>query len=127
MSPPLVPQKSARSLASPSRSFRRFSSIWLTLPCRSRLLFFNVTATTEIYTLSLHDALPIVPSTSNRGTLRLRHCTLVPGIALAVDGTPTQPAAPSLIIESDMVTVEIDHSIVGGIRAHEDAVVRITS
>src|SRR6516162_9746487 len=32
------------------------------LPCRSEglsLFFFNDTATTEIYTLSLHDALPI--------------------------------------------------------------------
>src|SRR5260370_1488287 len=30
----------------------------LTVPC----FFFNDTATTEIYTLSLHDALPILPS-----------------------------------------------------------------
>src|SRR5688572_32669637 len=28
------------------------------------LFFFNYTATTEIYTLSLHDALPILPSIS---------------------------------------------------------------
>src|SRR2546429_5353940 len=28
--------------------------------------FFNDTATTEIYTLSLHDALPILPSTDDR-------------------------------------------------------------
>src|SRR5258708_38682157 len=27
----------------------------------SRIFFFNDTATTEIYTLSLHDALPILP------------------------------------------------------------------
>src|SRR5258708_32797302 len=31
-----------------------------------RLFFFNDTATTEIYTLSLHDALPICPSESRR-------------------------------------------------------------
>src|SRR2546430_13607357 len=30
------------------------------------IFFFNDTATTEIYTLSLHDALPISPSTSTR-------------------------------------------------------------
>src|SRR6516164_10628213 len=43
-----------------------FSSYHLLLPFRSYLLivlsfffFFNDTATTEIYTLSLHDALPI--------------------------------------------------------------------
>src|SRR5260370_27744102 len=29
---------------------------------RGRVFFFNDTATTEIYTLSLHDALPISPS-----------------------------------------------------------------
>src|SRR2546422_7616443 len=34
--------------------------------------FFNDTATTEIYTLSLHDALPIWPAT---GTGRAGHCT----------------------------------------------------
>src|SRR3989442_6095128 len=35
-------------------------------PPRSTLFFFNDTATTEIYTLSLHDALPI----SRRATVR---------------------------------------------------------
>src|SRR5256885_8885218 len=34
--------------------------------------FFNDTATTEIYTLSLHDALPI-SSTPTRGGIRLSH------------------------------------------------------
>src|SRR5437762_5841438 len=36
--------------------------------------FFNDTATTEIYTLSLHDALPILmePSTRSQGFSRLR-------------------------------------------------------
>src|SRR5258707_2354131 len=32
--------------------------------------FFNDTATTEIYTLSLHDALPISPSTASRPSRR---------------------------------------------------------
>src|SRR5438094_9724620 len=40
------------------------------------LFFFNDTATTEIYTLSLHDALPIlffsIWRCPNRGTARLR-------------------------------------------------------
>src|SRR2546427_3707510 len=31
------------------------------LPCDPPSFFFNDTATTEIYTLSLHDALPIYP------------------------------------------------------------------
>src|SRR6476661_10843025 len=32
--------------------------------------FFNDTATTEIYTLSLHDALPILPETGHRSQAR---------------------------------------------------------
>src|SRR4030066_2574385 len=34
----------------------------LSLPVFSLVFFFNDTATTEIYTLSLHDALPISPT-----------------------------------------------------------------
>src|SRR5258708_29157337 len=37
------------------------------LPPRRQFFFFNDTATTEIYTLSLHDALPIL---RRRGSLR---------------------------------------------------------
>src|SRR5258708_10527485 len=53
--------------------------------------FFNDTATTEIYTLSLHDALPIslepsflvprnrsLPKWSSRWGLRCRHCSSSP-------------------------------------------------
>src|SRR5688572_31461540 len=35
-----------------------------------RCLFFHDTATTEIYTLSLHDALPISPQIASRRTAR---------------------------------------------------------
>lgn len=59
------------------------------------------------------------------GRLRLRHCTLVPGISLNPDGTPAQPQLPSLIINSTNTRVEIDHCIVGGIRASASAEVRI--
>src|SRR5262249_61311466 len=53
-----------RLLTSPSfLGLIRCSSV--SLAC---LLFFNDTATTEIYTLSLHDALPI--SASTRGSAR---------------------------------------------------------
>src|SRR5438445_10842093 len=38
--------------------------------------FFNDAATTEIYTLSLHDALPISP----RRNSRCRRCSTVPGL-----------------------------------------------
>src|SRR3712207_9580482 len=35
-------------------------SLTLTAACSTHFFFFNDTATTEIYTLSLHDALPIL-------------------------------------------------------------------
>src|SRR3712207_9257107 len=37
------------------------------------LFFFNDTATTEIYTLSLHDALPILPHPTHLDGLALLH------------------------------------------------------
>src|SRR6266567_9639905 len=46
-------------------------------PSLSFLFFFNDTATTEIYTLSLHDALPIfaaVPAQHNRRSPRHARC-----------------------------------------------------
>src|SRR5256885_6004412 len=39
---------------------------------QSFFFFFNDTATTEIYTLSLHDALPIYPCARSRGDRRPR-------------------------------------------------------
>src|SRR3712207_9047900 len=44
-------------------------SIYLSL-CLFFFFFFNDTATTEIYTLSLHDALPISTTTSTRSGRR---------------------------------------------------------
>src|SRR5256885_12364289 len=43
------------------------------LPMTSFFFFFNDTATTEIYTLSLHDALPIWIDQRNLLQMRLRH------------------------------------------------------
>jgi len=68
-----------------------------------------------------------IPATAGTGRLRLRHCTLVPGRSLNLDGTPAQPTLPSLIVESGSVAVEIDHSIVGGLRVNEDATVSLSA
>src|SRR5688572_32444316 len=43
-----------------------------TFYCVFFLFFFNDTATTEIYTLSLHDALPIFPGGTRRSHARFR-------------------------------------------------------
>src|SRR3712207_9290165 len=51
----------------------------------SIFFFFNDTATTEIYTLSLHDALPIFPPD---GTLRARGDRADPGRRLPRRGLP---------------------------------------
>jgi hypothetical protein len=57
--------------------------------------------------------------------LTIRHCTLVPGLALGQNGEPESPASAALIIDSANTRVTIDHSIVGAIQASPDAVVTI--
>src|SRR5829696_10477099 len=44
----------------------QYLSLTAPCPCCSLFFFFNDTATTEIYTLSLHDALPISRCASSR-------------------------------------------------------------
>ncbi len=51
--------------------------------------------------------------------LRLRHCTIVPGLSLDINGVPQQPDEPSLIIENGDVAATLDHCIVGGVRWHD--------
>ncbi len=51
--------------------------------------------------------------------LHLRHCTLVPGLALEPDGQPTQPHKPSLEVRTANLDVDIDRSILGGVRLDE--------
>ena len=57
--------------------------------------------------------------------LRLRHCTLVPGLTLKLAGEPKAPEQPSLIIDADNATVEIDHCIVGAVRCGRGVAVTI--
>src|SRR3712207_9278044 len=61
----------------------------------SLFFFFNDTATTEIYTLSLHDALPISCSTSAaRGLL-----VLIPGVDMAPFIKPCCGRRPTYEVE----------------------------
>jgi hypothetical protein len=57
--------------------------------------------------------------------LRLRHCTLVPGLALSRAGEPLSPDAPSLVIEATDTAVEIEHCILGAIRTDGSAQIKI--
>jgi hypothetical protein len=59
--------------------------------------------------------------------LRLRHCTLVPGLSLTRAGEPLSPDAASLVIDARNTTVEIDRCISGGVRAGRDANIKITN
>src|SRR2546430_3652304 len=58
--------------------------------CISFFFFFNDTATTEIYTLSLHDALPISACSVSRQALVL---TCLPLKSVARPSQPTQRSA----------------------------------
>ncbi len=67
-----------------------------------------------------------IPSENNSiSKVTLRHCTLVPGLALTIDGEPLQPETPSLIVEMENVTVVIDHCIIGSIRSDRGATIEI--
>ncbi|OPY44881.1 MAG: hypothetical protein A4E47_01277 [Methanosaeta sp. PtaU1.Bin028] len=60
-------------------------------------------------------------------SIRIQHCTLVPGISLSGDGRPKNPKIPSLIIEAEGTEVEIDRCILGGIRAVPGTRISITN
>src|SRR5438034_4856672 len=77
--------------------------------CLRVSFFFNVTATTEIYTLSLHDALPIFAKSDlaaarvvERLTARLRPLNPRAAIAAAVDGRSEEHTS-ELQSHSDLV------------------------
>lgn len=68
----------------------------------------------------------MIPSEDNSiSKVTLRHCTLVPGLALNIDGEPLHPESPSLIVEMENVTVVIDHCIIGSIRSNRGATIEI--
>jgi hypothetical protein len=62
-----------------------------------------------------------VPDDADNGLvgLALVHATLVPGITLAADGTPSEPLAASLIVAREGVAVTLDHAITGAIALAE--------
>src|ERR1044072_1954703 len=76
--PAAVCTTSSRTLASRrsdavDRKRTRLNSSHTAIFCKSSFCFFNDTATTEIYTLSLHDALPICHRDGDRPGRGLHH------------------------------------------------------
>ncbi len=58
--------------------------------------------------------------------LTVEHCTLVPGLALAPDGTPSSPGAASLILSTGSTEAAVARSILGAIEVASDATVSIS-
>lgn len=58
--------------------------------------------------------------------LRLRHCTLVPGLSLMPGGAAATPGAPSLGIDAN-ATVVIEQCILGGLRCERSVTVKISN
>lgn len=68
----------------------------------------------------------VIPKINNGlRLLRLRHCTLVPGLSLDQNGAPVSLGTPSIIVESSAIKIEIDDCIIGGLRVVEGAEVSI--
>jgi hypothetical protein len=57
--------------------------------------------------------------------VRLRHCTLVPGLTRSTAGDPQSPTAPSIIVESSGTILELDHCITGALRVSDTATAMI--
>lgn len=79
---------------------------------------------------SSSDALVHVPAKLKDGsdnelqTLAISHCTLVPGWSVKTDGTPNFGTQPGLVAEPAGLTVRVQRSIVGAIRAGEFVTVK---
>ncbi|MBI3529359.1 MAG: hypothetical protein HY067_15495 [Betaproteobacteria bacterium] len=58
--------------------------------------------------------------------LVLRHCTLIPGLALNADGSAVAPGAPSLVVDHAFTRVTLEQCIVGPLRIDEDTTISLT-
>jgi len=59
------------------------------------------------------------------GHVRLRHCTLLPGLHVAADGTATLDGTPAIRVDSATTVVEIEDCIVGPLRVDPYVQVRL--
>src|SRR5688572_31098623 len=76
--------------------------------------FFNATATTEIYTLSLHDALPICENADNKLYGNLGHLAPKkasrPGMQIAVGGCLAQKDRDTIVKRAPWVDRSEEHT-----------------
>src|SRR5215467_15784395 len=70
---------------------------------RGFAFFFNDTATTEIYTLSLHDALPTSPPMTRRSGRRSARCTESTGSAAWARPPPARDRKSTRLNSSHLV------------------------
>src|ERR1051326_6960511 len=90
--------------------------------------FFNDTATTEIYTLSLHDALPISPFGDGAGAIAARVVGLhavVPHAVLAVDQLMHPDTEPDALERRRVGALDPAHVVAGdrrgeSVERHDD-------
>ncbi len=67
----------------------------------------------------------VVPAVDNDlAEIAIRHCSLVPGLSLDIDGNPNDPTAASLIVETADTDLVIERSILGSLRIVEEAEAR---
>ena len=67
-----------------------------------------------------------IPAADNQlRSLRVLHCTLVPGRSLAPNGAPSAPGAPSLTVAVDDLALGVERSISGPIRVVDGSEVTI--
>src|SRR5438034_10553213 len=82
--------------------------------------FFTAPATTEIYTLSLHDALPILSATTTESTIgggpKYKKLSTTPGNCRIKNAQPMKPAA---------VGVERSEEHTSELQSHSDLVCRL--
>src|SRR2546422_1201285 len=72
----------------------------LGVPISSLVFFFNDTATTEIYTLSLHDALPISRADNDKDVYSLQSLEVKSLIVAPTEGATLRPDRKSTRLNS---------------------------
>src|SRR5438477_8269399 len=90
------------------------------MPCMSIsfFFFFNAPSTTEIYTLSLHDALPIYPRRAGHPRERRRR----DGVVLRVGPGP-RPPVPDLVAVPEQAARSEEHT--SELQSHVNLVCRL--